>query len=468
MNKLWGRLTLAFGLVVMSGVMIAALLANYQLDIQFRRFVMHDQMQLALTPRLTDYYVSQRSWRGVEALLDNQTGFGMMARGRGLGRGGPALALFDATGQLVFDGSDDNRPLQLDEQTRTKATSLEWQGETIGYLLISSGVGQNELSGAAQTFLDQINRALVQAGLIAGGLGLLIGLIIARGVSAPLGQLATAVRQISRGHLNQRVPVKGTEELIDLANAFNEMTAHLQEAETLRRNLMADVAHELRTPLSIIQGNLQAILDGVYPLETSEIASIYEETLILKRLINDLREVAQAEAGQLNLNIQSIALGPLLTETINLFQEVARENNIELTLTSPKHAPPVAIDPDRTRQVLHNLLANALRHTPEGGQVGIESEVFTPQNSSSAFIRVSVSDTGPGLAGSELPYVFDRFWRADKSRSREQGGSGLGLAIARQLVEAQGGQIGVKSEGKPGRGSQFWFTTPVADPEIVA
>jgi two-component system OmpR family sensor kinase/two-component system sensor histidine kinase BaeS len=384
----------------------------------------------------------------------------------------------------------------LSQAELAEAVPLEVEGQTVGYVLVSIP-GPSDLSGPAQLFLRQFNLSLWQASLIAGGLGMLLGLGIARGLSAPLARLATAARHISRGDLSQRVPVSGSDEVADLARAFNEMAAGLEQAETLRRNMVADIAHELRTPLTVIQGNLQALLDEVYPLEKTEIAAVYDETLILNRLVNDLRELAQAEAGQLSLNLQPVALAPLVKAAAELFEELAREKKINLNLTLPPDLPPVLADSDRVRQVLHNLLANALRHTPEGGGISIiidaaetrqgsrgaegqggeflspllpRSPAPLPDDSnqplvvSGRFAQVIITDSGPGIAAEDLPHVFNRFWRADKSRTREQGGSGLGLAIARQLVEAQGGHIGVASEGAPGRGSHFWFTLPVAVP----
>jgi signal transduction histidine kinase len=200
----------------------------------------------------------------------------------------------------------------------------------------------------------------------------------------------------------------------------------------------------------------------VYPLDKTEIAALYDETLILNRLITDLRELAQAEAGQLGLNIQPTDLPPLIESAADMFAELAHEKKITLNVSLPHTLPLVLADPDRVRQVLHNLLTNALRHTPEGGQIGIVVKELKPGEKTITHnqIKVAVIDTGPGIPAADLPHVFDRFWRADRSRSREYGGSGLGLAIARQLVEAHGGQVGVESEGVPGQGSQFWFTLP--------
>ncbi len=453
MNKLWLRLTLAFGLVTFTAIVFAALLANYQVSSQFRRFVVHNQMADTVLPALTDYYAQNGTWTGVESTLSHLRGPGGMGRGRGMQAGAPQLTLADAAGHVVHDGSGAHSSGQLSHQVIAEATPIEWQNQTIGYLVMNMS-HRTELTGAAQTFLDQINRSLLQAGLIAGSLGVLAGVAIARGLSAPLGQLAAAARRIARGELHQQVPVAGTDEVADLAQAFNEMGTNLQQAETLRRNLVADIAHELRTPLSVIQGNLQAILDDVYPLEKAEIAAIYDETLILNRLINDLRELARAEAGQLSLDLQATELPPLIAGAVDLFAELAREQEINLKVSLTPDLPPVLADSDRVRQGLHNLLANALRHTPAGGKIAISAA----QNAeATGFIRLSVTDTGDGIPPADLPHVFDRFWRADRSRSREYGGSGLGLAIVKQLVEAQGGQIGAESEGLPGRGSCFWL-----------
>ncbi len=290
---------------------------------------------------------------------------------------------------------------------------------------------------------------MAQAALIAVAIGILLGVGVARGLSAPLGRLAAAARQITKGKLDQRVPEKGSQEVANLASAFNDMADGLQKAETLRRNMVADIAHELRTPLTVIQGNLQAILDGVYPLDRSEIATIHDETLVLTRLVNDLRELALVEAGQLGLNLQTVEIEPVLAQVKSMFDELAQQRGVALTFNAPAPTSAsfkVRADPDRVRQVAYNLLSNALHHTPAGGEVGIAVEA-----AQSGEVRVAIRDTGGGIAPEDLPHVFDRFWRADKARARDQGGSGLGLAIAKQLIEAQHGRIGAQSE--PGKGA---------------
>jgi two-component system OmpR family sensor kinase/two-component system sensor histidine kinase BaeS len=336
-----------------------------------------------------------------------------------------------------------------------------------------------EAATLEQNFLNQINQALLQAGLLAGGLGVGLGLLIARGLTAPLRRLAGAAQQIAQGDLRQRVASSGTAEIADVAHSFNAMAASLQRAEQVRRNMVADIAHELRTPLSVIQGNLQALLDGVYPLEKSEIAVIHHETLLLNRIVSDLRDLAQAEAGQLRLTLQALPVDSLVGRVRDVFGEQAAAKGIDLELNVPDGLPPIYADYDRVQQVLHNILVNALRYTPLGGRITLQvremqqaehsmavQQPADPSNlarPSPALIFFEITDTGPGIAPEDLPYVFERFWRADRSRSREQGGSGLGLAIARQLALVHGGDMGVTSE--PGQGSRFWFTLPAARDE---
>ncbi|HEY85864.1 MAG TPA: HAMP domain-containing protein [Chloroflexi bacterium] len=458
MNKLWVRLTLAIGIITTIGIVLAVLLINRQVSAQFRYFVARNQtLSTELAMPLVAYYAENGSWEGVETIVDTLHTPGGKGRGQGQGMqyGTPNLILADTDGKIVYDQSNRRLKQSLSKQEKIAALPLTCQTQTIGYLLVSEA-NNVQLSGRDQAFLEQVNLALVQAGMVAIVLGLLMGVILARNLSAPLSRLADVARRITRGQTSRRVPLTGVDELRDLAASFNEMADHLEEAEMLRRNMISDIAHELRTPLSVIQGNLQAIIDDVYPLEKTEIEDIYEESVMLHRLINDLHELAQAEAGQLSLNLEATDLVALAKNTASLFEGLAQERGIRFTFNAPADLPLVQADADRARQVLHNLLGNALRHTPEGGQIFLS--IARAQSQGRSFLRISISDTGPGIPPDALPHVFDRFWRADKSRSREGGGTGLGLAIARQLVQAHGGQIGVESTVE--QGSRFYFTLP--------
>lgn len=293
--------------------------------------------------------------------------------------------------------------------------------------------------------------------VIGGGtVGLVMGIFLARSLVRPLDKLAAAARSFGSRNLSQRVQVSGSEEIVALADAFNEMAGRLEEAETLRRNLLADVAHELRTPVTVIQGNLRAILDDVYPLDKEEVARLYEQTRLLTRLIDDLRELAQAEASQLSLNLAQVDVAALVKETAVSFQPIAQNQQVELHAELLGHLPLLHSDGARLRQSLHNLVSNALRHTAAGGHILLEVEQVD------GAIQIRVQDSGQGMTPEQLNHVFDRFYRADPSRSRESGGSGLGLAIVRAIAKAHGGEVTAVSPG-PDQGSTFILTLPLAN-----
>jgi signal transduction histidine kinase len=233
------------------------------------------------------------------------------------------------------------------------------------------------------------------------------------------------------------------------------MAEQLEKKEKSRKQLLADVAHELRNPLSIVQGNLEAWLDGVITPTPEQIASVYDETVLLNRLITDLRELSLAEAGQLKLKLETADLNALINAEITVFQARCQEKQVLLRAEISNNLPAVSIDRDRIRQVLHNLLENALRFTSAQGNVTVQAEV-----SGDSSVLISVSDTGSGIESADLPYVFDHFYKADKSRQRIHGSAGIGLALVKKYVELHGGKVWVESE--TGKGSKFSFTLPSA------
>lgn len=312
---------------------------------------------------------------------------------------------------------------------------------------------KEDLDGPPDAPPAEIQQRLVEFMLFSIVVGLGGGVVIARVVSAPVTELVKAADKIGKGDLNTRVPLHGSQEMIDLANTFNAMAADLQHAETMRNNLMADVAHELRTPLTVLEGNLRASLDKVFVLDESEVANLYNQTRHLTRLVNDLRELALAESHQLHLEKCPTDLNTLLTDAVQALDILAVEKDIHLVLECAP-MPEISMDETRIRQVLFNLLSNALRHTPAGGAIHVLGEVKNNE------VILSVKDNGEGLAPDQLNAVFDRFYRADKSRSRETGGTGLGLAIVKAIVEAHGGRVEASSEGM-GKGCQFSIYLPV-------
>jgi signal transduction histidine kinase len=300
---------------------------------------------------------------------------------------------------------------------------------------------------------------LLRSFLFAGILGIIGGIAASRIVAAPITRLANAAQAIGAGDLATRVPSNHSSmELDELTTAFNKMAADLQHAAALRTSLMADVSHELRTPLTVLEGNLRAALDHVYELDEEQIANLYEQTRHLIRLVSDLRELALAEAAQLPLDVQPLDVAGLAEETVTAFELLAEEKGIPLAMQLAPGLQPIAADRVRVRQSLHNLLANALRHTPSGGMITIAAQ---PE---AAGVALSVADTGDGIDPAALVHVFERFYRTDPSRSRETGGSGLGLAIVKALIEAQGGTVEAASPGL-GQGSIFTLHLPYYVPQ---
>lgn len=274
--------------------------------------------------------------------------------------------------------------------------------------------------------------------------------VVFRRLGSPLADLMAAADAVAAGDLSARVPERGRGDMARLAGRFNRMTAELERAEQSRRNLTADVAHELRTPLHIIQGNLEGVLDGVYEPTPDHIRSMLDETHHLTRLVEELQTLSLAEAGQLPLHARDVPAADLLDDAAARFAAAATDAGIILKVKPAVGSPTVMVDPDRLHQALSNLVANALRHTPAGGQITL-SAAAVPGG-----VELAVSDSGAGIDPADLPYVFDRFWRGDRARRRD-GGVGLGLPIARRLVEAHRGTIDVVSEVGLGTTFTIWL-----------
>lgn len=283
-----------------------------------------------------------------------------------------------------------------------------------------------------------------------------------RGIAAPLAELMTASEAIAQGDLTVRVAENKRGQFDQLAKSFNHMTEELARADQQRRNLTADIAHELRTPLHIIQGNLEGVLDGVYEPDTEHIEATLDETRRLARLVNDLQILSQAEMGRLPLYKERISVAELLEDVATSFSGQAEQDGIELAIIKPETPLELTADIGRLEQVLGNLMVNALRHTPEGGSITLQGTQHE------AFVRLAVSDTGEGIPAQDVPFVFDRFWRGDQARTHANGiGGGLGLAIAKQLIRAHQGDIQVTS--KPNVLTTFTIDLPLhPKPEIAS
>jgi len=310
------------------------------------------------------------------------------------------------------------------------------------------------LNPADEDFLRSVNLSIFVTSAIVGLLALALGSLLFRQITAPLGALSRAAGAIADGDLGRRVEVRSDDEIGRVARSFNRMAESLAQADAQRQNMMADIAHELRTPLTVIQGNLEALMDGVYDLTPENIAAVHRHTVVLSRLVADLRDLALAEAGQLRLERKPISLAQVIAQVSEGLEAQAREKGVTLKIEASDALPPVEADEQRIAQVLFNLMSNALRHTSSGGTITTSAELRDGR------VLTSVRDTGMGIPPEDLPRVFERFYRADRSRARATGGSGLGLTIAKQIVEAHGGQIWAQSW--LGAGSTFAFSLPLS------
>jgi signal transduction histidine kinase len=303
-----------------------------------------------------------------------------------------------------------------------------------------------------EIFINRINQILLFSALGATGFALLLGVALTRTMTRPLRELTAATRAVAEGNLDQYVPVRSKDELGELADSFNQMNAKLAKSLALRQQMTADIAHELRTPISVILGHTEAVKDGVLPLSENTFDIIHDEAERLSRLVEELRTLTLAEAGELQFVRSEISPHTLLKEAQAAYLPQAQQRDIDLEMEIAEALPDIVVDSDRMAQVLGNLISNALRYTPKGGRVVLSARDLDDR------VELRVQDSGPGLDGDELERIFDRFYRGDKSRQRDEGGSGLGLAIAKSMVEGQGGHIW--AESILGNGVTFIITFP--------
>ncbi len=318
------------------------------------------------------------------------------------------------------------------------------------------GTGSNNSNPPLfEQFRDGVNEALWWAGALAVAAAVISSWAFSRRIVRPIRQMQQASQRIAEGRFSERVPVSGDDEIADLARSFNRMAEELAQVEERRRRLIGDVAQELRTPLTAIKGYMEALIDGVLPAEEETFTLVHQEAGRLNRLVDDLQELSRIEAGAISLEPRPIRLGDVLETVHKRLQPQFEDKNLQLDI-QPADDLHLLADPDRLTQILTNLLTNALRYTPTGGRVWVTAR------RTGAMVEICVADTGIGISAEALPHIFERFYRADPARSRQNGeGSGIGLTVVRHLVEAQNGQVWAESEGE-GKGSRFCVRLPAA------
>ena len=443
-NRLQFRLLAAFTLVILVTIGTVFFFINQATQNEIRRFGERiDQMRaVRMEVELSRYYLQHGDWEGIQSFAEQ---WGNLY--------GQRLILTDSNGMVVADSEGDLLGDLYDPDLPGRPLSLPWQTSAIGTLYITPESSLEVDFTSLQILFKAIGLYFIWGGLIAVAIALVITFFLSRRILAPVRALTSAAKRLGGGDFSQRVQVKDRSELGELANTFNSMASNLERAEQLQRNMVADVAHELRTPLSNIRGYLEAVRDGVIEPDAAIIRSLDEEATLLSLLVDDLQELSLAEAGELKLIFQAGNIGELIKQTVAGVQAQAATRGLSVSIEMPDKLPLVNIDPPRISQVLHNLLENAFAHTVSGEAITVTAR------QQGNYLEVVVADTGEGIPPEDLPNIFERFYRVDKSRARATGGSGLGLTIAKRLVEAHGGTIEVQSEF--GKGSCFSFTLPL-------
>jgi len=474
--KLRTRFLLILLTVVFSGALCTFVLIRTSAENVFRSYVFSGDREKArlYAALLGELYARDRSWDGVQSFLAEFPALVysfLDRRIHGDGTwvypfrlppeasrvlGAERIVVADGNGIIVADTAGDllgsvHPPHHLVSGVPVLADTVR-----VGAVLVGSMI-DSSLTPTGERFLEALTVSLGTATLVSGLLAFVLGLFFMLRVSRALGSLTSGARRVAGGDFTVRVPVRGRDEIAELSDSFNLMTDELRKLEEAKRRIIADSAHELRTPVTLIRGTLEGILDGVFPADEGTLKSVHEETLRLSRLIDTLRELELIESGKLALRIESVDIGELAEGTTVLFASSLKEKEITLNV-SIRSSPAPSLRGDRLRlsEVLYNLVSNAVRHSPEGGriEIGVAGE--------EGRVMIEVADSGPGVPAEERERIFERFYRIDKARSSEHGGRGLGLAIAAEIVKAHGGtlSVGTSSLG----GASFRIRIPVATP----
>jgi two-component system sensor histidine kinase BaeS len=451
MRSLVFKLTLAFLLIGLTGAVMVSVLLQVRTRTAFDQFRL-DQEQQTVVTQLVQYYEDHKGWEGVTDVFqpgpspDNH-------------RGSPRFTLVGADLTVLFGGPRERLGQAVPESSLKGAIPLNVDNQTVGWLIQPPAPAQIVPNSPENAFLDNVNQAALISGLIAIFLALTLGGFLAFTLTRSLHELTLASNEIAQGNLGHQVKVRSKDEIGVLASAFNKMSLDLAQATHTRRQMTADIAHDLRTPLSVITGYTEALSDGKLP-GTPEIYEIlHDETRHLNKLIDDLRTLSLADVGELPLNLEINDPRALLERVSTRHTLAANQKGVELRVSSGPDLPEIEIDSERMSQVLDNLVANAMRYTPAGGTIELGAQAGAQA------VSLSVRDTGSGISAEDLPYIFDRFYRVDAAR-QQTGESGLGLAIARSIVEAHGGSI--RAVSVLTEGTTFTITLPLPAEQAAA
>jgi len=385
--------------------------------------------RLPTIARLETYYIARGNWDGVSNIFANSLDIEAAQWKDSI--------LLDAQNHIVVEHGQPIDPARVpiyQPISREVIMAIVVNGQVAGKLVVGQHTQPPE-----RLFTFRFLQPVLLASLGLAVFATIIGLLLTRRVVTPLAEVIAAAEEIAGGNLQTRARAKGSDDLRDLSDSFNKMADALERNDRERRDMLADIAHELRTPLTVMRGRLEGIMDGVYPADESSIGPALEEAYLLERLVEDLRLLTSAETHQLAFEKHELDLIEVARRSLSMFQAEADEKKISLDMKTSLEKALIAADPLRTEQVIGNLLSNALRYVPEGGRIWVEISKTSDE------VVISINDDGPGIPEADLPFIFNRFWRGEKSRSRVSGGAGLGLAITKFLVEGQGGWISARS-----------------------
>ncbi|MEW6718286.1 MAG: ATP-binding protein [Chloroflexota bacterium] len=453
------RIVLSLIAIVIITIAIVLIIVFRQTAVEVRAFMFRGGLTGTqnIVNLLEEYYLVHDTWYGVDELLMPMMHNQMVMPGMAGWRRGasdnlfpPQMRLADSNGLLMVDTKNPTASEYLTNEELENAIPLQCEGVTVGYLLPEGNIPFTPANETA--LLSRLYNVTVISVLIAGGVALILALLLSNRLIRPIQTLTRAATQLATGDLSQRVPAKGKDELAKLGQTFNQMATSLQQAEESRRAMTADVAHELRTPLAVQRANIEALLDGIYPLTPENLLTIQEQNELLSRLVEDLRILAMTDSGQMKLERIPTNLKQLVEQMVNRFTPQIDEKHLQIQLDLSDNCPTLSLDALRIEQILNNLLSNTIHFTPLNGHIRLNLACQPNQ------AVLTILDSGPGIPEEALPHIFERFYRADKSRSRVDGSTGLGLAIARQMARAHNGEL--TAANHPDGGAIFTLTLP--------
>lgn len=441
------KLTLAFLIVGLTGALLVSFFVGLGTQRAFDQFVTERGLT-TLKMDLAQYYQATGTWTGVASVVERYQASHTDPRGRQM----PPTVLASADGQVILGSDRYPVGMQVSAADRLRSEPIVVGSTVIGWLLPPAAGGRPGPGSPEADFYERVARATTYSAVGATVIALLLGVVLARTLTNPVRELTAATQAVAKGALGRQVRVRSRDELGVLAGSFNQMSTDLAHASALRRQMTADIAHDLRTPLSVILGYTEALREGKLAGDQDIFDTLHTEAQHLQHLIDDLRTLSLADAGELPLMRQPVAPQSLLERTAAAYRAQAQARGITLVVCSPVDVPEIDVDPERMAQVLNNLISNAVRYTPAQGTITLKAEVHGNN------VQLVVQDTGMGIAPADLPHVFERFYRADPARQHGDGSSGLGLAIAKGIVAAHRGSIAVAST--KGMGTTFTITLP--------